>query len=92
MPDCRSKHWCMPPVCSGCLSVWQTAGCMLRMQRSRDVYKRQEKQFLGVISSESERMARIVTDLLTLSKLDYGRMELRMTRFSVCLLYTSRCV
>ncbi len=42
-----------------------------------------EKQFLGVISSESERMARIVTDLLTLSKLDYGRMELRMTRFSV---------
>lgn len=28
-------------------------------------------------------MARIVTDLLTLSKLDYGRMELRMTRFSV---------
>lgn len=40
-----------------------------------------EKQFLGVISSESERMARIVTDLLTLSRLDYGRMELRMTRF-----------
>ena len=31
----QSKHWCMPPVCSGCLSVWQTAGCMLRMQRSR---------------------------------------------------------
>ena len=42
-----------------------------------------EKQFLGVISGESERMARIVTDLLTLSKLDYGRMELRMTRFSL---------
>nr|WP_297173483.1 ATP-binding protein [uncultured Agathobaculum sp.] len=42
-----------------------------------------QKQFLGVISSESERMARIVTDLLTLSKLDYGRMELRMTRFSL---------
>jgi len=42
-----------------------------------------EKQFLGVISSESERMARIVTDLLTLSRLDYGRMELRMTEFSL---------
>lgn len=42
-----------------------------------------EKQFLGVISSEAERMARIVTDLLTLSRLDYGRMELRMTEFSL---------
>lgn len=42
-----------------------------------------EKQFLGVINSESERMARIVTDLLTLSKLDYGRMELCMKSFSV---------
>ncbi len=42
-----------------------------------------EKQFLGVINSESERMARIVTDLLTLSQLDYGRMELRMTIFSL---------
>lgn len=42
-----------------------------------------EKQFLGVIGSESERMARIVTDLLTLSRLDYGRMDLRMTRFKL---------
>ena len=42
-----------------------------------------EKQFLGVISSETDRMTRIVTDLLTLSKLDYGRMDLRMTRFSL---------
>ena len=42
-----------------------------------------EKQFLGVISSETDRMTRIVTDLLTLSKLDYGRMDLRLTRFSL---------
>lgn len=48
-----------------------------------DIPTETEKQFLGVISSESARMARIVTDLLTLSKLDYGRMELRMTRFSL---------
>lgn len=48
-----------------------------------DIPLETEKQFLGVISGESERMARIVTDLLTLSKLDYGRMELRMTRFSL---------
>lgn len=48
-----------------------------------DIPLETEKQFLGVISGESERMARIVTDLLTLSRLDYGRMELRMTRFSL---------
>lgn len=42
-----------------------------------------EVKFLGVISSEADRMTRIVKDLLTLSKLDYGRMDLRFTRFSL---------
>lgn len=41
-----------------------------------------EVKFLGVITSEAERMARIVTDLLTLSKLDYNQMDLRFSRFS----------
>lgn len=41
-----------------------------------------EIKFLGVITSEAERMARIVTDLLTLSKLDYNQMDLRFTHFS----------
>lgn len=40
-----------------------------------------QKKFLGVISNEADRMTRIVTDLLTLSKLDYGRMDLKFTRF-----------
>ena len=42
-----------------------------------------EKRFLGVISSEADRMTRIVKDLLTLSKLDYGRMDLTFSRFSM---------
>lgn len=42
-----------------------------------------EVRFLGVISSEADRMTRIVKDLLTLSKLDYGRMDLRFTKFSM---------
>lgn len=47
-----------------------------------DLPEETEKRFLGVIMNESERMARIVTDLLTLSKLDYGRMELKVAPFS----------
>ena len=42
-----------------------------------------EVKFLGVISNEADRMTRIVKDLLTLSKLDYGRMDLRFTRISL---------
>lgn len=42
-----------------------------------------EVKFLGVISNEADRMTRIVKDLLTLSKLDYGHMDLRFTRFSL---------
>lgn len=42
-----------------------------------------ERKFLGIIGGEADRMTRIVSDLLTLSKLDYGRMDLRFTRFSL---------
>jgi two-component system sensor histidine kinase VicK len=38
--------------------------------------------FLGVIIGEADRMTRIVQDLLTLSKIDYGKMEMNITRFS----------
>lgn len=39
-------------------------------------------QFLGVIINEADRMTRIVQDLLTLSKFDYGKMEMNISRFS----------
>ncbi len=38
--------------------------------------------FLGVITGEADRMTRIVQDLLTLSKFDYGKMEMTITRFN----------
>ena len=38
--------------------------------------------FMGVIINEADRMTRIVQDLLTLSKIDYGKMEMNISRFS----------
>jgi len=42
-----------------------------------------ERNFLSVILSESDRMAHIVQDLLTLSRFDSGRSELNLTTFSL---------
>ncbi|MCI2106858.1 MAG: cell wall metabolism sensor histidine kinase WalK [Intestinimonas sp.] len=41
-----------------------------------------QQSFLGVILNESDRMAHIVQDLLTLSRFDSGRNELNLSRFS----------
>ena len=41
-----------------------------------------ERNFLGVILNESDRMTHIVQDLLTLSRFDSGRSELKLSRFS----------
>ena len=41
-----------------------------------------EKKFLGVILNESDRMAHIVQDLLTLSRFDSGRDDIKLGRFS----------
>ena len=46
-----------------------------------DLPPEMEKNFLGVILSESDRMTHIVQDLLTLSRFDSGRSELTLTRF-----------
>ena len=39
--------------------------------------------FFGVILSEADRMTRIVQDLLTLSRFDYGKMEMNFTDFGI---------
>lgn len=41
-----------------------------------------ERDFLGVIMGESDRMTHIVQDLLTLSRFDSGHNELKLGRFS----------
>ncbi len=47
-----------------------------------DIPPEMEKKFLGVILSESERMTHIVQDLLTLSRFDSNRDELKLGCFS----------
>ena len=47
-----------------------------------DLPRELRENFLGVIVSEADRMTRIVKDLLTLSKFDYGKMEMNISRFS----------
>lgn len=39
--------------------------------------------FLGVINKETDRMNRIVSDLLTLSRIDYHKLSWKMNRFSI---------
>jgi len=46
-----------------------------------DLPPEMEHKFLGVILNESDRMAHILQDLLTLSRFDSGRSELRLTTF-----------
>ena len=47
-----------------------------------DIPPETEKSFLGVILNESDRMTHIVQDLLTLSRFDSGRSELKLAPFS----------
>jgi len=46
-------------------------------------------KFLGVINNEADRMTRIVKDLLTLSRLDHGKLDLKVTIFSLERMLTS---
>ncbi|MBQ9968472.1 MAG: HAMP domain-containing protein [Oscillospiraceae bacterium] len=48
-----------------------------------DLPKELRENFLGVIVSEADRMTRIVKDLLTLTKFDYGKMEMNISRFAL---------
>ena len=43
-----------------------------------DIDRETQLRFLSVIGSEADRMTRIVKDLLTLTRLDYNRMEMKM--------------
>ena len=51
-------------------------------ESAEDIPPAMEKKFLGVILNESDRMTHIVQDLLTLSRLDSGRDDLKLGRFA----------
>lgn len=51
-------------------------------ENAGDIPPEMEKKFLGVILNESERMTHIVQDLLTLSRFDSNRDEMKLSRFS----------
>ena len=51
-------------------------------ENAGDLPAEMERNFLGVILNESDRMTHIVQDLLTLSRFDSGRSELKLSWFS----------
>ena len=51
------------------------------LMENQDLPPETSRRFLGVIDNESDRMARIVKDLLTLSRLDNGKFDLRLSVF-----------
>ena len=51
------------------------------LQDTEDIPREMELTFLDIIIGETDRMTHIVQDLLTLSRLDSGRTELKMRRF-----------
>ncbi|MDP4109608.1 MAG: ATP-binding protein [Bacillota bacterium] len=53
------------------------------LENPGDIPPDTETKFLSVISGEADRMMRIVKDLLTLSRLDYARLDLRFSPFSL---------
>ena len=48
---------------------------------TEDLPEELRSKFLTVINNEADRMARIVKDLLTLSRLDNGRLDMKLTKF-----------
>ncbi len=62
------------------------AETMLQSVEDDDYEKSMFETFLNVINNESDRMSRLVRDLLTLSKLDYNQMGLKKEKFDLSLL------
>ncbi len=61
-------------------NVKSYAETLLDMCEPEDEMK---KSFYGVIINETDRMTRIVKDLLILSRLDYAKMDWKLSRFSL---------
>ena len=53
------------------------------LYENSDIDEETKKHFLSVVMGETDRMTRIVSDLLTLSRFDYGGSDLNMRRESI---------
>lgn len=53
------------------------------LHENPDIDPKTQKEFLGVVCSEADRMTNIVKDLLTLTRLDYDRMEMNMSKVDI---------
>ena len=61
------------------------------LRDSEDIPREMANSFLDIIISETDRMTHIVQDLLSLSRLDSGRADLKMVRFSLLEAMDSVC-
>ena len=50
---------------------------------ARDMPRERQEQFLGIIAEESQRLSRMINQLLDLSRIEAGKMEWRLERLDV---------
>ena len=54
-----------------------------RLLRNKDISGEKQEQYLDVIEKSSERMLNIINDLIDISKIESGQMELHSQKFSI---------
>ena len=69
--------------CPEALPLFKQTLQAVQSDNADDLPPEMRDKFLGVIAGEADRMARIVKDLLTLSRLDNGKFDLKFVPFSI---------
>ena len=77
---------------------------LARMARALDIDEDRRRQYLDQIAESAQALTGVISDILDLSKIEAGKLQLETTTFDLgellrrlqqsytCLLYTSRCV
>lgn len=53
------------------------------LHRHKDISESQKQEFIGLIAQESERLSRLINDVLDLEKLESGKMHLRLETLDI---------